>query len=93
MNRSPYFEAFRYVAVILAVAVTLVPILWMASMAFKPIAEWTATGADLTWWPKNPTFDNFRFIFGSSSSDLIVALDKTAAKPILSSLLSAVLAR
>jgi multiple sugar transport system permease protein len=39
----------------------------MASMAFKPIAEWSATGADLTWWPKaTDTFDNFRFIFGES---------------------------
>ncbi len=45
-------------------AITLVPILWMVSMAFKPIAEWSATGADLTWWPKNPTLGNFRFIFG-----------------------------
>ena len=73
----------------LALAITLVPILWMASMAFKPIAEWQATGAALTWWPKAPTLDNFRFIFGQSSNALIVALDKTAAKPILSSLLSA----
>jgi multiple sugar transport system permease protein len=90
MSRSPVFELFRYGAILLAVAITLVPILWMASMAFKPIAEWSAAGADLTWWPKEPTLDNFRFIFGTSSSDLIVALDRTAAKPILSSLLSAV---
>ena len=87
MNRSPLYEIFRYLAVILAVAVTLVPIAWMASMAFKPIAEWTATGADLTWWPREPTLDNFRFIFGESSSNLIVELDKTAMRPILSSLL------
>jgi multiple sugar transport system permease protein len=90
MTRSPVFELFRYGAIVLAVAITLVPILWMASMAFKPIVEWSASGADLTWWPKEPTLDNFRFIFGTSSSDLIVALDRTATKPILSSLLSAV---
>ena len=71
-------------------ALSLVPTLWMASMAFKPIAEWSATGADLTWWPKSPTLDNFRFLFGESSSELIVALDRTAGQPILSSLLSAV---
>ncbi len=58
-------------------------------MAFKPVAEWQATGATLTWFPKAPTLDNFRFIFGESGSNLIVALDRTAAKPILSSLLSA----
>ena len=90
MNRSVSFEMFRYGAILFALAVTLVPILWMASMAFKPIAEWSASGADLTWWPKSPTLDNFRFIFGESGSNLIVALERTAMKPILASLLSAV---
>jgi multiple sugar transport system permease protein len=89
MNRSIPYQIFRYVAILAAVAVTLVPILWMVSMAFKPIAEWAASGADLTWWPKDPTLDNFRFIFGEQTSGLIVSLERTAAKPILSSLLSA----
>ena len=89
MKRSVPFEIFRYAAILTAMAVTLVPILWMASMAFKPIGEWSATGADLTWWPKHPTLANFRFVFGQSTNDLIVALDHTALKPILSSLLSA----
>jgi len=90
MKRSVPFEIFRYAAIFTAMAITLVPILWMVSMAFKPIAEWSATGADLTWWPKNPTFSNFRFIFGESNTNLIVALDRTATKPIFSSLLSTV---
>ncbi|MGO4840346.1 carbohydrate ABC transporter permease, partial [Rhizobiaceae sp. 2RAB30] len=90
MKRSVPFEIFRYAAILVALAVTLVPILWMVSMAFKPIAEWSAAGADLTWWPKQPTLDNFRFIFGESTSNLIVSLDRTAMKPIVSSLLSAV---
>jgi multiple sugar transport system permease protein len=90
MPRSTALAVLRYVLVLLAVAITLVPILWMASMAFKPIAEWTASGADLTWIPKAPTLDNFRFIFGTSSNDLIVALEKTAVKPILSSLIGSV---
>lgn len=89
MQRSPAFEAFRYSAILLALAVALIPILWMASMAFKPVAEWQATGANLTWIPNDPTLDNFRFLFGESNSNLIVALDRTAGKPILSSLLSA----
>jgi len=89
MHRSPAFVLFRYGAILFAVAVTLVPVLWMASMAFKPIPEWQATGAALTWWPRNPTWDNFRFVFGTSTSDLIVALDRTALRPIVSSLLSA----
>ena len=89
MTRPLLFPLFRYAAVALALAVTLIPILWMMSMAFKPVAEWQVTGAALTWWPQNPTLDNFRFIFGESTSNLIVALDRTAVRPILASLLSA----
>ena len=89
MTRSPVYEAFRAAAILLALAITLVPILWMVSMAFKPVAEWQASGAALTWVPRAPTLDNFRFLFGQSGSDLIVALDRSAGKPILSSLLSA----
>lgn len=91
MNRSISFEIFRYAVILGIVAISLVPTLWMISMAFKPIAEWSATGADLTWWPRDPTFDNFRFIFGQSSTELIVALERTAGRPILSSLVTATL--
>lgn len=91
MRRSLPFELFRAAAIILALGVTLVPILWMASMAFKPVAEWQATGDALTWIPREPTLDNFRYIFGESSSNLIVALDRTATRPILASLLAAAL--
>ena len=89
MTRSSAFEVFPYGAILLALAVTLIPILWMASMAFKPVAEWQASGANLTWVPREPTLDNFRYIFGESSSNLIVALDRTATRPILASLLAA----
>lgn len=89
MQRSLSFEIFRYAAIFAFLALSLVPTIWMISMAFKPVAEWQASGADLTWWPKNPTLDNFRFIFGQSGSDLIVALERTAGRPILASLLAA----
>lgn len=89
MQSSRAFELFRFTMIGIALFIALVPVLWMVSMAFKPIPEWTASGANLTWWPKEPTLDNFRFIFGTSSSDLIVALQKTAGRPILASLLSA----
>jgi multiple sugar transport system permease protein len=91
MRRSLAFQVFRFAAILLALALTLVPILWMASMAFKPVAEWQVTGANLTWIPRDPTLDNFRYIFGESSSNLIVALERTATRPILASLLAATL--
>ena len=90
MKRSASFEIFRYAMIAFALIMALIPIVWMASMAFKPIGEWSATGADLTWWPKEPTLFNFNFIFGQSDTSLIVALEKTAAKPILASLLSSI---
>lgn len=89
MQRSLKFEIFRYAAISAFLALSLIPTLWMISMAFKPIAEWQSTGADLTWWPRNPTLDNFRYIFGESSSEMISALERTAGRPILASLLSA----
>ena len=89
MTRALAFEVLRYLILVTAIAVALVPILWMASMAFKPIPEWQATGAALTWIPKAPTLDNFRYIFGTSSNELIATLDRTAVKPILASFLAA----
>ena len=89
MKTTLPFAIFRAAALGLALVFVLIPVLWMASMAFKPIQEWSATGDALTWWPKEPTLDNFRYIFGEQTSDLIVALDRTAGRPILASLLSA----
>jgi multiple sugar transport system permease protein len=79
----------RYSLILLALIVVLVPIVWMATMAFKPVEEWTDAGKSLHWLPLQPTFDNFRFIFGSSTSRLIVSIDQTAVRPIIASLLSA----
>jgi len=84
-------EALRYALILLAVTIALIPILWMVSMAFKPVEEWTDAGRSLHWLPIHPTLDNFRFIFGESTSKLIVSLDSTAGWPILASLLSATL--
>lgn len=89
MQRSRTFELFRYAAIFAFLALSLIPTLWMISMAFKPVAEWQASGADLTWWPNMPTLDNFRFIFGESSSDLIATLETHAGRPIVASLLAA----
>jgi multiple sugar transport system permease protein len=90
MKRSLAFELLRYALILAAIAITLVPIVWMAMMAFKPIPEWTASGANLTWWPRSPTLDNFRFVFGEETSKLIVALDKNAIRPIAASLLASI---
>lgn len=91
MQQSLSFRIFRALAIGLALIFMMLPVLWMISMAFKPIEEWTATGDALTWWPRNPTLDNFRYIFGESSTELIATLERTAGRPILASLLSSVI--
>ena len=83
------FELLRYALILLAIGFALVPIVWMITMALKPVEEWTDAGAALHWWPHHPTLENFRYIFGHSSSKLITSLDTTATRPILASVLSA----
>ena len=79
----------RYAVVLIAVIAALFPIAWMATMAFKPPAEWTTTVQDLTWLPKNPTLGNYEFLFLGISDQLIVSLDRFATRPIFASLLTA----
>lgn len=79
----------RYAIVLIAVIVALFPVAWMATMAFKPVAEWTTTVQDLTWLPKDPTFGNYEFIFTGKSDQLIVSLDRFATGPIFASLVTA----
>ena len=87
-NRFVY-EGLRYLAILLAIVIALIPIAWMATMAFKPVAEWTTAIADVTWLPKNPTLGNFEYIFTGETEEVIVTLDRIAIRPILSSLLIA----
>ena len=54
---------FRHVAIWIAVAIALFPILWMLAMAFKPMLEWTAAGGSTAWLPKEPSWGNFEYIF------------------------------
>ena len=74
-------ELMRYALILLALAITLIPIVWMATMAFKPVAEWTTATNDLHWLPLNPTWGNFEYIFTGRTDDLIVTLDRVAIKP------------
>jgi multiple sugar transport system permease protein len=87
MQQPLSFRIFRAFAIGIALIFMLLPVMWMISMAFKPIEEWTATGDAITWWPRNPTLDNFRYIFGESQTELIATLQRTADRPIMASLI------
>lgn len=88
MKPSPSAMALKYFFVLLASAVVLYPLLWMVTMAFKPHPEWT-TVSGLTWLPKNPTWQNFEFIFYGQAEGLVVSLDRTIGGPLIASLVTA----
>jgi len=89
--RSGVLGAGRYLLIFLACAVALVPVVWMGTMAFKPAPEWTSGIGQLSWLPKQPTLDNFRFIFTGRAEKLLVAIDRTALGPTVASLVCSVL--
>src|ERR1700727_2439346 len=92
MDRSKVFlGAGRCLLIGLASVIALVPVVWMATMAFKPREEWTSGIDQLSWLPKNPTFDNFTFIFTGHAPKLVVAIDRVAIGPAISSIVCATL--
>ena len=42
--------------------IALFPVYWMATMAFKPKAEWTSAAGTVYWVPQNPTLENFQTV-------------------------------
>ena len=89
MKVSPSAMALKYFFVLFASAIVLYPLVWMITMSFKPYPEWT-TVAGLTWLPKNPTLQNFEFIFFGEAKGLVVSLDRTIAGPVIASLITSV---
>ena len=88
MKTSPGAMALKFFFVFLASVVVLYPLMWMVTMAFKPHPEWT-TVSGLTWLPKNPTWQNFEFIFFGEAEGLVVSLDRTIGGPLIASLVTA----
>jgi multiple sugar transport system permease protein len=88
MKTSLTRHLVRYALLLLAAALVAYPLLWMFTMAFKPYPEWTTAGDDLTWWPRNPTIQNFEFLFFGTARGLVVSLDKTILQPFMASLIT-----
>jgi multiple sugar transport system permease protein len=89
MKVSPSSLVLKYFFVLFASAIVLYPLIWMVTMAFKPYPEWT-TVAGLTWLPKNPTWQNFEFIFFGEAKGLVVSLDRTITGPFIASLVTSI---
>jgi multiple sugar transport system permease protein len=82
--------ALRTLAAAVFAVIALLPVSWMVSMAFKPPAEWTSAGGALTFLPKDPTWNNFTYVFTGAAPDQIVSLDRTVWGPMFASVLTSV---
>jgi len=86
---SPGALALKYALILIACTIVVYPLLWMVTMAFKPYPEWT-TGTGMTWFPKNPTLQNFEFIFFGHAKGAVVSLDRTIVGPLISSIVTSI---
>ena len=82
---------WRYALILVAVGVALLPVAWMATMAFKPHTEWVSTAGDLHWLPREPTWGNFEYIFTGRTDAYSITHERTAGRPILASLVTSLL--
>lgn len=89
MKSSLKTSVIRYFFVLLASAIVIYPLLWMVTMSFKPYPEWT-TVSGLTWLPRNPTLQNYEFIFYGRAEGLVVSLDRTITGPLIASLVTSI---
>ncbi|MBM3517266.1 MAG: carbohydrate ABC transporter permease [Alphaproteobacteria bacterium] len=90
MIQGPIWQIVaKYIAILAAVAVALLPIVWMVTMAFKPVFEWNVATTDLQWLPKQPTLANFEFIFTGNYPGVNASIDRVASGPIFASLMCA----
>ena len=91
MGRFSYFLIWRYLLILLAVGIALFPVVWLGTMAFKPFPEWVTTEGDLHWLPRDATWGNFEYIFTGATEQFSITHDRTAVKPIISSLVASIL--
>ncbi len=91
MPKSLHSYIWRYALILIAVGLALLPIVWMATMAFKPHTEWVTSASDLHWWPHQETWGNFEYIFTGQTEAVSISHERTASKPILASLVTSLL--
>lgn len=91
MTKPLYSYVWRYAVILLAVIIALIPVVWMATMAFKPNWEWVTTAEDLHWLPHEGTWSNFEYIFTGHTEAYSITHERTAGRPILASLVASLL--
>ncbi len=88
-----FWTTLRMLLIAAVLCVFLFPVYWTVTMAIKPADEWTPTTGKTYWIPDQPTFDNFRRIFGGTpggSDSFLVSTPINATGPIVTSLITAI---
>ncbi len=91
MPKPIHSYLWRYALILIAVGLALLPVVWMATMAFKPHTEWVTSASELHWLPHAATWGNFEYIFTGHTEAVSISHERTAGKPILASLVTALL--
>lgn len=76
-SRARLGKAARFVAVSVAAALMLLPVIWMLSISFKPPGEWGSSNVI----PHHPTFDNYQLLFFQTVEEGTVESVTRSAQP------------
>jgi multiple sugar transport system permease protein len=85
---SPVKKIATYSVMLIWAAVTIFPIYWMLLTSFKPRPEWISK--PITWLPKNPTLDNYDFIF-TGDADAVSAIASASAQSATNALIDSLI--
>ena len=87
---SIFKKCLVYFFLLILMAFTLIPVVWMVLCAFKPDIEiWQTTPH---WFPKNPTFENFIWAFGPYSADVVPLIKNSLVTSTITALFTAAFA-
>jgi multiple sugar transport system permease protein len=62
-------RVLAWLILLIIITWTLIPVIWIISLSFKPYAEWRTPSL----FPKNPTLDNYIILFSPQSVSMFIA--------------------
>ncbi|MGB9828062.1 MAG: carbohydrate ABC transporter permease [Thermosphaera sp.] len=69
MVKNILTRVLAWLILLIIVTWTLIPVIWIISLSFKPYAEWRTPSL----FPKNPTLDNYIILFSPQSVSIFIA--------------------
>jgi len=84
-------RVLAWLILLIIVTWTLIPVIWIISLSFKPYAEWRTPSL----FPKNPTLDNYIILFSPQSVSIFIgytAIIEPITGPLIRSITISILA-